>query len=353
VTSRFRSRFSLAGSVLAVAVSLGACSGATERTSPDPTEPGTTASTATTATARTTDRLEVVTQLVDDVVAPLLRSADGAVASARDAVAGYCADPEEDALDAARTAVDAAIDAYERLDPVDMGPITLNRTDSQVAYAVDAERVDDLLAAGPPVDVLTVNEMLPASTRGLLTAEHVLGAEADAGSLPAATCGFLVAITANAADEVAAVLTDSFDGSRGNPPYLNVLTGDANVAEEPQDTINVVVNMMMNVLDEDAGMLRDPAGTAPASVRRATIAHLATIAELWGDGTTGLSRLVDEDLASRLAAEIEATDRAVRDDTTTAVDAQITVDGLRATIGTEVVAALDVVVGFSDNDGDS
>jgi hypothetical protein len=122
---------------------------------------------------------------------------------------------------------------------------------------------------------------------------------------------------------------------------------------DPGETIDVVVNMVLTVLEKDAGSLGDPGDQGEASVRRATSAHLATISALWGDGSSGLSTLVDPDLASRLSTELTEAQSTVDDPVQTGTEAQAAVDGVRATIGTEVTAALDVTVGFSDNDGDS
>jgi hypothetical protein len=99
-------------------------------------------------------------------------------------------------------------------------------------------------------------------------------------------------------------------------------------------------------------MLGDPDESTP-TVRRATAAHLATLAALWGDGATGLSLLAPGELAMRVADEIDRAAAVVSDDDASATDAQLAVDEVRATFGTEVVAALDIIIGFSDNDGDS
>ena len=45
-----------------------------------------------------------------------------------------------------------------------------------------------------------------------------------------------------------------------------------------------MINMQMTVLDTDAKLLADPGDMPEATVRRATAAHLATIAAMWGDG---------------------------------------------------------------------
>lgn len=299
-----------------------------------------------------TDRSAALAEVVDTVLGPNLRSASAAVDAAATAATTYCAAPTPTSQAAALTATDAAIDAYERLDPVDMGPIMVNRTDGQVAYPVDVARLTKLIEAGPPTDVETVNERTPASTRGLLAAEYLLGQEPAPGSNPA-VCGFLVAISANAAAELRQVVIDSFEGSGGTVAYFSRLTGGGDDGEQPHDVFNVIVNMAMTVLDSDAGLLADPGDVPEASVRRATASHLATIAEVWGSSSTRLGQLVDPALADRVAAELQAAFEAVDDPSVSAADARAAVEAARATIGTEVVSALDIVVGFSENDGDS
>jgi predicted lipoprotein len=299
-----------------------------------------------------TDRQAVVTQVVEQVVGPDLRAAADAADAAVRSVEDYCATPTPAGLAAAVDAVDGGIAAYERLDPIDMGPIMVNRTDGQVAYPVDAERVEELIAQGPPTDVLTVNERTPSSTRGLTTAEHLLGRPVTPGDDPA-LCAYLVAITTNAADEIAEVVVDSFEGSRGNTAYFNRLTGAAADAHPPQDVLNIVVNMAMTVLDSDAKLLADPSDVPEAAVRRAAASHLATLAEVWGTSSSGLGQLVNGELATRVSDELHAAFEAVDDESVPLTDALAAVEAARATIGTEVVSALDIVVGFSENDGDS
>jgi predicted lipoprotein len=299
-----------------------------------------------------TDRQAVVTEVVEQVIGPNLRAAPDAADAAVLSAEQYCTAPTPASLAAAVDAVDGGIAAYERLDPIDMGPIMVNRTDGQVTYPVDAERVEELIAQGPPTDVLTVNERTASSTRGLTTAEHLLARSVAPGEDPA-LCAYLVAITTNAAEEIGEVIVDSFDGSRGNTAYLNRLTGSAADAYPPQDVLNIIVNMAMTVLDGDAKLLADPADVPEPVVRRAAASHLATLAEVWGTSSSGLGQLVNSELATRVSDELHAALEAVDDESVPLNDALAAVEAARATIGTEVVSALDIVVGFSENDGDS
>ena len=302
--------------------------------------------------APSADRQAVVTELVDEVIEPQLQSAASAVTAARDTSAAYCAAPSPATLQAARTAVDEGITAYERLDPVDMGPIMLQRTDGHVVYPTDTERLEELLTGSPATDAASIGSRTPSSTRGLTAAEHLLVSGPAPATVPV-RCAFLIGVTADAADSVAQVVAASVDGADGATAYFDRLAGRSSDAEPPKETVDVIVNMMMNVLDQDAGLLADPNDRPEASVRRAAAAHLAAIGALWGDGSTGLSQLVGGDLERQLADEIEAARRALDDPSLPSADAQAAVEAVRATIGTEVVSALDVVVGFSENDGDS
>ncbi len=333
---------SAAALLVAAALLLGACSSGSSDGS------GTSDSTS----GASTDRQAVVTALVTDVIGPLLTEADTAVTAAMDASVAYCAAPSPETLQTAVDAVDAGIAAYERLDPVDMGPIMLQRTDGHVVYPVDAERLEELLAGTPATDVASINSKTPSSTRGLTAAEHLLASEPPPASVPV-RCAFLVGVTTNAAESVTSVVTASFDGVDGAEAYYERLAGRGTDPENPKDVIDVVVNMMMSVLETDTKLLADPGDQAAASVRRAATAHMATIAAVWGDDTTGLSALADPELAQRVADEIAAAEAALADPSVSDTDALAAVDEVRASVGTEVVAALDVVVGFSENDGDS
>jgi predicted lipoprotein len=322
-----------AAATLAGALALGACSSGE-------------------SSAPAADRQAVVTAMIDEVVTPTMITAGESIAAADAAAAAYCTSPSPDTLDAAVTAVDVALGDWERLDVVDMGPMMLMRTDSHVGYAVDPAKVEELIVEGPPQDVATVNDRTASSTRGLTTAEYLLLADPEPGTDPV-RCAYLTAVTADAAAEMAAAITESVDGTATATAYHELLAGRGAEPIDPGETIDVVVNMAITVLEKDAGLLGDPGEQTEASVRRATAAHLATVGALWGDGSSGLSVLVDDDLGTRVTAELAAAEAAVDGPVVSASDAQDAVDEVRATLGTEVVSALDVTVGFSDNDGDS
>ena len=113
-----------------------------------------------------------------------------------------------------------------------------------------------------------------------------------------------------------------------------------------QDNIDSWVNMSLSTLESDLKLLADPE-TQPAAMGP-TRQHLLTIQKLWDDDGAGLGSLagdeVDDKLSTELETAIAATDPA---SLSTAIEA------VRSTLGTEVVSALDVTVGFSENDGDS
>jgi predicted lipoprotein len=321
-------------------------------------------STASSDGRRDADRAAIIAAVTDAVILPayhdLADMSSAALASARD----LCADPTAASRDAAATAIAAARDAYLRLDPIDFGPIMDLRAASQLGYRPDPDRIDELLATDPPTDVETITTRTPASTRGFGAAEHLVDADVEAFATPGfapagfvqTRCAYLLAVL-EAADSV----VQSIDSGwfTAHPAYAEQVAGRGLDPIPHKEILDIVVNMALEALGADSVALvaetRD--GGASAEFVRISARHLDTIAALWGaagtgSGTgTGLRDMVDSELADQLAAELATAAAAATEGDGAAT--LVAIDAVRATLGSEVVAALDVVVGFSENDGDS
>jgi len=303
------------------------------------------------------DRATAVETIADSVIAPAYHDLSQRSAGALDSARSLCAIPNDENLDSARRAISAAYDSYLRLDPIDFGPLMDLRAASQLGYRPDPDRIDALLADNPPVDAVTVGTRLPASARGFGAAEHLVASDlaefTGAGTArPTPRCAYLIAVLEQASIVVASIHTGWF---RAQPPFAEQVAGRGRDPIPTKEVIDILVNMTLEALGADSVALAAEArdGTvAPEFVRIAT-RHLETIAEIWGTRTEQrrLRATVGADLAERVAVELDvALAAARRGDATATLSA---VDAVRATVGTEVVAALDVVVGFSENDGDS
>ena len=291
------------------------------------------------------DRAAVVTGLVDDVVGPAHRTAAAAATTARTAVHDACpasgAPPSAEVVQAARAAAAAGNEAWEVLDPIDAGPIMERRTGSLVGYKVDPAAVDQVLATAPPSDVETVTERTASPRRGYGALMHLLST--DPATFPGPRCAYATAVVDTIDGALAMVVDDWYEAS---PSYVDRAAGRAEDAISAQDNIDSWVNMSLSTLESDLKLLADPESQAAAM--DPTRQHLLTIQNLWDDDAAGLGSLASDEVEAKLSAELEtaiaAADPAAL---STAVEA------VRSTLGTEVVSALDVTVGFSENDGDS
>jgi predicted lipoprotein len=333
-----RRRSGAAGPVaLAAVLALAACSGGGETTGDG-------------ATNADADRAAVIEQVTDETIAPAYEAAVTGATEAAAAAAELCDAPSDAALAAARQAVGEAADAWAGLDPIDFGPIMDARADSQVGYPPDAAKIDDLLATSPPGDAEAVNTRTAADARGYGAAEHLLAGDLATFGIPA-RCAYLRAVSDNTAAVAGEVGAAWFEA---DPRYVDRVAGRGDDSIPHKEVLDIVVNMSLDALGADSTALAAEAraGSDPAPFLRDARQHLATVAALWGSAPgSGLRQMVEAELGDRLAEELRAAETAsAGTDAGAALDA---IDAARATLGTEVVAALDVVVGFSENDGDS
>ena len=228
------------------------------------------------------------------------------------------------------------------LDPVDLGPVMDRRSVSLVGYKVDEDAVDEVLATDPPTDVETVQKRTASPRRGYGALAHLLSA--DPAAFPGARCAYATAVVATIDDELAAVAQEWFDSS---PPYAERAAGRGADAVATDETIDSWVNMSLSTLESDLKLLADPETEAAGS--NAAKHHAAMIQQIWeGASDDGLGSLTSSDVDDKLRGELDAVANAA--DVAALTSA---VEAVRSTLGTEVVSALDVTVGFSENDGDS
>ena len=315
-----------------------------------------------------TDRGAAVVVLLDSTIIPAYERAAGTADEFKRSVDGFCASPDAAGLTAARDGLVEAWSAWAETDSLAIGPAMERRSVSVVSYRVDTAKVDALLASSPPLDARTVRNNTGSSVRGFGAAAHLLlgppDAPVDVASFDSARCGYLSAVVAVIADELATVSNEWTVPVDGKAPYRETATGSGEGALTPTDVIDSLVNMQMSHLEaESKGLTAVAEGsTSPAELPPADLFRLdAQIRGMVGVYKS-FDRLLEKSLRTRLDAEFTALTESLADDgadifVVPSIDHVKTlapaVENLRLTISTEVVSALDVTVGFSENDGDS
>jgi predicted lipoprotein len=254
---------------------------------------------------------------------------------ATDAVVAACKSGKPADVDVAVDKVATARTRWHETEAWWMGPATDLRANALVDWPANPDDVDDLLAATDPtvIDADYLAEFVGADTRGYGAAAYVL----EGAPLEARACDFAVAATTLAASTIADVSEAWTDPAEGQPYRSELSEGDQG--------LDVVVNQLLPLLAS-----REPTNVA---ARGASIEDL-----LFGsDGDSGLTPLLNDDLVTRLRAETDrllaAADLAEPTDEKAPAEYLAAAEALRATVATEVVAALGVTVTFSDADGDS
>jgi predicted lipoprotein len=220
--------------------------------------------------------------------------------------------------------------AWEYADTFDIGPATDRRSNTYIAYRVAPGRVDIALAGTPPADADTARNRTASNQRGYGAVDHLL--VDDPTAYNPARCTYLTSLMALIAEESAAV-ADAWAGD-GRTETLDM---------DPNGVIDDLVNMQISFLESSSRTYSDGNPPTPAEAVEIpqAVAGLGQIYE------AGLDSLLDQKLADTIGDEVAAVLAVPVNDAGDAVEA------LRATITTEVVSALDVTIGFSENDGDS
>lgn len=309
-------------------------------------------------------RREVVTTVVDEVVVPAYGAAASTAADLDEAVGSFCAAPSAATLDEARDALVAAVSAWERTAVFRLGPAMMRRSNSVVAYPSDGDKIDAAVAAGAPTDAASIRNRTGSALRGYGAVGHLLdGARRDPAVTEPAQCAYLTGLTGVVAEETATVAAAWTDGSDGEEPYRDTAMAPA-------------TGLVDDLVNEQLGRFEAESKALSAAPEARAAAGDAGGAGLAGDGllrlrsqldgaaavNAELSSLLPPRVADQLDEETAVLKRALAGADRPAVDpssgpspaaVRDAVEGLRATLRTEVVSALDVTVGFSDNDGDS
>lgn len=328
------------------------------------------------------DRQEVLTALVDEVYVPGYERVAAAAAGLAEMSASLCdalEDPE--ALSTAQDGWSELRTAWLLTRAFRFGPAIDQRAMSDIDFAVDTEKVDDLLAGDEPVDEDAVAS-LGADVRGINAIEHVLFAETP---LDERSCEYVesasVALRARA-DLVLAAWTTA-DGDE--PSFADQLRspGDGGMYTDVAEAYGDVVNYMMFTLNDiidlrlgkasgDMSGTPEPEEADPGRAQRGRddIADLlSSVAAVYGVGADedqlrlrdAVAEMSDE-TADALDDEIVAAQAAVDEIPTPLADATDpepahaayeAASTVRVTMQAEVASLLGITLTFGDADGDS
>lgn len=307
------------------------------------------------------DRAAAVGATVDEVVVPAHARLADTTATLAEEVTSLCAQPSEEQLGAARDAWREAAAARAAERPVAVGPAMDRSSKAELDWQADPERVDELLAGDRPVTPDAV-ATTASGARGLSATELLLfgdGADALATAEGERRCRYAASASTLVAAEASRLRDELAEGA------ADTLAGRGGVAMTADGAIDELVNTQVNTLDDlvdgrlapDAGA--EPGG-GPAAAGLATArAQLATMAALYEPQRLGGA--LPEPTRDSVRATIEEAVAALDGDgdglptseSPERAELYAAVDRARVAVRTDAVSALDVVLTFSDNDGDS
>lgn len=310
-----------------------------------------------------------VSTIVADVVVPTYERLATDTADLATATTTLCATPGAGDPTAARAAWRKAIADWAATEAFRSGPVMTLEAESSVAFAVDLEKVDKLLASTEPPTPITESALRSkgADVRGLRGVEAVLFA--DPPVLDERRCSYAVAGTAIVAAKTAAVA----DAWRSDPTAGGMWS-------EPQAAVTDLVNGSIHALNE-ASTKRlgkasgDITGTPAPAENDAGAAHSLQIEAdasvdgvlaVWRAGLAGLvagqnpdTQIRVDGMLTEAGAKVAAVPDPVHDIGTDAASVAPLSDAYESLVApliafrTEVASTLGVTLSFSDSDGDS
>ncbi len=289
-------------------------------------------------------RADVLGDYANDVALPryerLAATADDLVA----AVGEACAAPSDETVRAGLDAVGEARGSWLSTAAMPTGPIMERRSEAVIDWPVRIADIERLITGSTPGDITAevIANNVGADTRGLSALHWVFSNDGVVDRLgDQRWCDYVTSTAAVVATEAHLLLDDWTASFADGVPFVDVLADDAGNAwmgRIVNDSINVV--HMLTEAPEDAVDV-----AADIASDRAT--QLAGLGEI----VTAIGPLLGDELAGRVADEVDAAHAAFTDGD---VAGGRTLAGeVEATLATEVASRLGVTIGFSDADGDS
>ena len=318
-------------------------------------------------------------------------------------LARLCADPaavNEADLGEAVAALTAARLAWAYTGAMSTGPVNEHRSGAVVDWFPEADEIAELLT-DETKDLTTerIGTRVGADQRGLGAAEVLLDWHSRAAggprigpatgvgtpvpaSDPVRRCDYLRSVAAVVLDEAELIHRNWTVAFEGGAPYTETLSADVEMGVD--DLVNGSMFLLEAVNDLELGralgetsavadveaLVEGPLGLGASDM----LAHLHGVrAVMFGAGAPdnsaeavarGLSPLLSDDLAGRVAIQIAVAEAAVLAiegplraavlyDPASVSAARAALKKVQVTISTEVVSQLGVTIGFSDADGDT
>jgi predicted lipoprotein len=272
------------------------------------------------------------------------------IALVADDVAGdveaACADPGEESIAAAAESIAELRTTWLSTQASWTGPVMERRSPAVVDWPVRPADIEALIERSAPGEITAdvIGNNVGADTRGLTAMRWVLERD-DADDLLADErwCDYLRSSAEVIAAEAGLLVGDWTESWDDGPAFSDLIADDA----EADSWLEMLVNdniFLAHAMTEEPADEGDVPAADVAGDRAAQLLGMYEVA-------VALRPLLGDDLGERLANEIESA---------RATYASGDVDGGRqaaalaeATLASEVVARLDITIGFSDADGDS
>ncbi len=322
------------------------------------------------------NRREVFADLTTEVVVPLYDRLAATTADLADASAALCAGTGS--VEATKAAWDEAWEAWNTTKAFRFGPLTTLRTSNDVAFMVDTDKIDRLLAGsnpavGPPFTPASL-DATGLDVRGLEGAEHVLFVRDPSDP---DTCAYLAATSALVAEAAGQAATAWTDGLEGGTPYADeVQHPGGDVYADSQAVLDDFVNGMAMALSEATKELAAAEAAPPgerdtrgghngdrvrAGIAGAEAAYDGSLDGTDADGIGALVAAMSTDTDERVRSALTDARAAVRDlpsDLNEATPAEVEraytkVRAASRIVRAEVASLLGVTLSLSDSDGDS
>ena len=323
-------------------------------------------------------RLHTLRDTTEQVIVPGYHDLARDAAALREALAGYCAAPDDPGLVGAREAFLVTSATWSRTYAWGFGPVVDERLEGEIAFwPIRTDTVESNLAAGATLDEAWVAS-LGSAGKGLPVIEYLLFA--DSVGSDARRCAYAAAAAAHLATTTAR-LADAWDG--GYADAVIGAGGESAVYGSQLEAFSAILTQMISAVQRIKLLrLGGPLGIttegtpqpdavelpyAEASVA-AMVATLEGLRALWtvpdGDGLDEWLTERDAALAARVRDELDAAIAAVgavpeplseyvAGADHTAGDAALeAIRRLERTLATDVSGALAIAVMFTDNDGD-
>lgn len=325
---------------------------------------------------------------VDDVattyLTPVYEEATTDLLALSDSLTVWCDDRSDEARDSARDAWFRAQTSWKHTQAAWFGPTTGDFHASHIGYeTTHPNGIEETIASDATLDASYVRQSLPTTQQGLGAIEYVLF---NGTPLDDRRCEYTDALAEALALETTALSDSWFVSFEGGNPYIDYFAGIGSSSYAPRDAlggqvgeiIDLVQLITLNHLGRELGVSSpEPTpgafpegeahfglGTLRAQIEAVAMAYGTSPAAISG-AVASRSQDVDNQIRDELAEALSLVSEIIERQRGTSMAVAVAEDrealeridrllaSLRTRFETDVVSLLDVMLGFSDADGDS